>query len=463
MTLVIGPITAKQRSRTQAALGVRARTRGGAPCALQQRMCKLATTERNPDARAPHTAFNFAMGLIHGLFFQAGMAFSEPLSVLPVFLSHFTKSQAMIGVFSALMSAGGVLPQLLVAQKLQSKSRRKPVLVAAIWTRATAWGILGGLTYFCISCNPTMVLAALIALFFVFSFAGGVAVVPFMDIWGKTLPATLRGRFFGHRQLWGGLMAVGAGYVVKRILADPVVSFPRNYGLLFLLSFGFIGVSYIALSSVREPEGKVNSNRESLRHFLRQSLDILRQDRNFALFVLTQFMAGFSALAAPFYVLYGQNEMGMPAAQIGILIQVQMIGGIASNLLWAELSDRSGNRLVIVLTTATAALIPVSALLAPGLGLPMLVATFGLIGFVASGTVIGFTNYLLEIAPAQLRPTYVALNGTLHTVTLGLPVVGGLVADRYSYRAAFWIVLVALAGAFLLATRLKRVRNPHSS
>jgi hypothetical protein len=399
------------------------------------------------------------MGLVHGILFQAGMAFSEPLSVLPVFLSHFTRSRTMIGVFSALMNAGGVLPQLFVARKLQTRPRKKPVLVAAIWTRAAAWGILGGLAYFCVSCDPRVVLVALIGLLFVFSFAGGVAVIPFMDIWGKALPATMRGRFFGHRQLWGGLMAVGAGYVVKRILGNPDMSFPRNYGLLFLLSFGFIAVSYIGLSSVREPEGEVNPQRQSLRQFVRQSLRILGQDRNFRLFVLIQLAAGFGALAAPFYVLYGQKDLGMPAAQIGVLIQVQMAGGIASNLFWAELSDRSGNRLVIILTTATAALIPLLALLAESLGVPMLVVAFGLIGFAGSGGVIGFTNYLLEVAPGQLRPTYVAVNGTLQALTLGLPILGGLVADRYSYRAAFWIVFVALTGAALLSTRLKRVRN----
>jgi hypothetical protein len=414
---------------------------------------------RDQGAGREHTAFNFAMGLVHGILFQAGMAFSEPLTVLPVFLSHFTQSRTMIGVFSALMTAGGVLPQLFVASKIEGNRRKKPVLVAAIWTRAAAWGILGGLTYFCISCSPALVLVALIGLLFVFSFAGGVAAIPFMDIWAKALPATLRGRFFGHRQLWGGLLAVGAGYVVKRILGNPEISFPRNYGLLFLLSFGFIALSYIGLSSVREPEGEVNPQSQSLRRFLRQSLSILGRDRNFRLFVLTQLAAGFGALALPFYVLYGAKDLGMPTAQIGLLIQVQMAGGIVSNLLWAELSDRKGNRLVIILTTATATLIPLLALLAGSLGLPMLVVAFGLIGFAGSGGMIGFTNYLLEIAPAQLRPTYVALSGTLQTLTLGLPVLGGLLADRYSYQAAFWCSFAGMAVAVILSVGLKRVRN----
>ena len=122
-----------------------------------------------------HVRFNFAMGLVHGILFRAGMAFSEPMSVLPVFLKHFTGSQAMIGVFSALMNAGGVLPQLLVAHRLEDRPRKKSVLVVAIWVRAALWLLLGLLAYFCPPDNATIVLVGLLLLLFGFSLAGGVA------------------------------------------------------------------------------------------------------------------------------------------------------------------------------------------------------------------------------------------------------------------------------------------------
>ncbi len=309
---------------------------------------------KNGNTVVPNVRFNFAVGLIHGILYRAGMAFSEPMSVLPVFLNHFTGSQAMIGVFSALMNAGSVLPQLFVANKLESKPRKKPVLVVAIWVRAAIWLVLGLLAYFCPPGKPTIVLIALLVLLFGFSFAGGVAGIPFTDIWGKALPATLRGRFFGHRQLWGGVMAIGAGYVVKHILGNPSLSFPKNYGLLFLLSFAFIAASYIALSSVREPKGEATDGPRDLAVFLKQSVRILWEDRNFRLLVLTQLTVGFAAFAMPFYVLYGKNELHMPAEQVGVLVGAQMAGGILSNLLWAHLSDRVGNRIVIILTAATA-------------------------------------------------------------------------------------------------------------
>jgi len=415
---------------------------------------------KTEDAHPPHLRFNFAMGLVHGILFRAGTAFSEPMSVLPIFLEHFTSSRTMIGVFSALISGGGVFPQLFVANKVERKRRKKPVLLWAIWARMACWGILAGITYFWIgSKDPLVLLIAFIMLLFTFSFCGGVASIPFFDIWSKAIPPTLRGRFFGHRQFWGGLMAVGAGYVVKRILGNTDLTFPENYALLFSLSFIFIGLSYVGLSSVREPEGQPNPEKRNFRSFLRESLRILWKDKNFGRFMLARLAGSFGSLAMPFYVLYATAELGISIKQVGIFVAARMVGAITSNLLWAQLSDRIGNRIVIVLCTVSGTLVPLLAILAPSVGHGLMVVVFVLVGFSISGGMIGYKNYLLEIAPEPSRPAYLSLDGTLSGATMFLPVLGGVVADAFSYRAVFALALAVLTVAFLLSLRLKAVRK----
>lgn len=407
-----------------------------------------------------HVRFNFVCGLLHGVFYRAGMAFSEPTSVLPVFLTHFTGSLTMIGVFSALIQGGGMLPLFFVANRLERVRRKKPVLLAAIWIRAAAWGILGMLVFFWRDGDTTLVLMALLTLLFIFSFAGGVATVPFNDLWAKVLPATMRGRFFGHRQLWGGVMALGAAYVVKRVLGNPELVFPNNFGLLFLFSFAFLVISYIALSSVREPEGAIIDAPRNLSTFLGQSLRMVREDRNFGLFLLSRLTIGFTAFALPFYVIYGKQELQMPAERIGILIGSQVAGSILSNIVWAELSDRVGNRIVIRLTGLVSVLIPVLTLVSTRFfGDTLLVVVFALIGVQISGTGIGFKNYLLEIAPAPLRPAYIAVSGTLAGLLFILPIAGGFVVDLWGYRAAFIATTVVLAVGLVFSWSLKCVRT----
>ncbi|MGC9317735.1 MAG: hypothetical protein ACP5KN_06855 [Armatimonadota bacterium] len=69
--------------------------------------------------------------------------------------------------------------------------------------------------------------------------------------------------------------AVGAGYAVKRVLGNPDIAFARSYAHLFLLSFVFTAASYMALSSIREPEGDTNGQIRGSRALLRESMRLL--------------------------------------------------------------------------------------------------------------------------------------------------------------------------------------------
>lgn len=384
--------------------------------------------------------FNFGMGLAHGILFQAGLAFSSPTTILPVFLKNYTGSLALIGLFSAVVTAGGVFPQLLVAHRLKGRPTSKPVLVGAIWTRAAAWGLLGLFTWLCADCTATVLLVAVFVLLLIFSVAGGVANVPFAELWGKTLPVRLRGRFWGHRQLWGGLLAMASGYIVKLVLGAPI-SFPRNYALLFLFSFLLLVLSYVALSSVREPEGEREARKETFVNFLSATLSQLHRDRGLTWLMITQLCTRFFMFAAPFYVLYGRDRLEMPTEEVGVLVTAQMSGAIISNLLWGWLSDTYGNRSVIRLTAATTIAIPLLALIASHETWWLLLGVFVLIGAAISGSGVGFINYVLEVAEPRMRPAYIALSGTLNGLLSLLPVIGGWIIDIGSYELAFALAL----------------------
>ncbi|MEA1927854.1 MAG: MFS transporter [Candidatus Auribacterota bacterium] len=407
--------------------------------------------------------WNFAMGLLHGIFYNGGIAFTNVGTVLPVFLDNFTTSKILIGFSSVLMGPlggiGSALPQLITAHRIESRTRKKPFLVAAIVVRALCWAALALITYFFSLSHPGFVVVSFLFLITVFTFMGGVAAVPFFDIWGKAIPANLRGKFFGYRQLGGGVMAIAAGWIVKRILGDSSIVFPDNYFFLFLLCFIFISISYMALGSLKEPIAEVHKYPLPFREFLKKSLRILKADHNFRRFIIVQIMMGSAGMALPFYVLYARNILKVELGMVGIFLSAQMAGGLISNIIWAHLSDLKGNKLIIVFTALISFLIPLLAMIIPIASPAVFLVVFVAIGFFINGRSIGSTNFLLDIAPARDRPTYISIKGTLALPIVLYPLIGGVIIQYFPYMTLFIISGLLSGGAFIASCTLKEPRR----
>jgi len=404
------------------------------------------------------------MGLIHGIFFTAGEAFYNPDTILPIFLSYFTNSKTLIGLSSTLIGRlgglGSVFPQLFVAHRMESKIHKKPLLKFAITIRALSWGILALSTYIFNKNYPYLTIFFLFFTLILHTVMGGIAVVPFYDIWGKALPSNVRGRFFGHRQLWGGLLAIGSGLIAKVILENNSIDFPLNFVMLFSLAFIFISISYLALGSVREPVEEVYEKQLPFKDFLKKASHIVRKNMNYRKFIVVEIMGGAGAMALPFYILYLRENLGMKLGTVGILLAAQMFGSVVSNILWAHLSDFVGNKKVIQFSTLIGLLIPLVALIAQSLQHYLWsIFLFILIGFFISGRKIGKDNYLLDIAPSRERPKYISLTGTLIFPISLFPLLGGLIAQYMSYNILFFLTAIAVFFGFILSFSLSEPRD----
>lgn len=414
-----------------------------------------------PEAESErHYRRNFGAGLVHGVFFQASAAFGSIHTVLPSFVALLTSSTLAVGLMAAIQNVGEIVPQMFTAYLIEDRPRKKPYLLAVITVRWVSWALLAFLTYHYGATRPGLVLAVLVALFGLFSIAGGMGTVVYADVFSKAIPARRRGRFVGLRQLLGYLMAIGAGYVVKFILDDPArFPFPENYALIFLQSAILLLVAFTGFASIREPVYPVQRTSRSLGDLLRQALVLARQNPNFRRLLATRALTTAVLALAPFYIVYAQTQVGVDPGMVGLYLSAQMAGGALSNLLWGWLGDRFGNRAVIVGTALTGGLAPLLALLVAVVSPLLFILVFAALGATISGMRLGYSNFILEMAPVELRPTCVALQNTLLAPVALLPLIASALIEAWSYPALLAGATLLMAAAVGLGLRLLDPRH----
>jgi MFS family permease len=71
---------------------------------------------------------------------------------------------------------------------------------------------------------------------------------------------------------------------------------------------------------------------------------------------------------------------------------------------------------------------------------------------------LGFMNFVMELAPREEGPTYVGLANTLGAILLFYPLLGGILLERISYSGLFSLTALVICLALLLGTRLREPR-----
>jgi len=76
-----------------------------------------------------------------------------------------------------------------------------------------------------------------------------------------------------------------------------------------------------------------------------------------------------------------------------------------------------------------------------------------------AGGVIGYTNFLLDIAPSKDRPTYISLNGTLTAPVMIFPLIGGILIQYTSYKFLLIVTIIIVLIGSILSLWLREPRE----
>jgi len=390
--------------------------------------------------------------ILHGFFLAIGTTIAEPSTILPLIVNYFGGSSMLVGFFAALLRGGAVVVQLFAAFHAQSYKLMMPYLRRIFFIRFLAWFLIGIAIIIFGENYPNITLASIGFGLFIFSFSAGFAAIYFREIMAKIFSHEFRGKTMAYRQFFSGAGGLLSGTLAAWILES--FHAPQSYGYLFIISSFIMALGYIAFALVDEPiKEEVSQKERSFREFLKNSYAILKSDRDLQIQITTFLLAYGYLISLPFIILDAKGKIDLDGVAIGSLITTQMIGAMLSNFLWGKLSGRGKNiltaRLSIFIQIAATGL----AFAASSIYAYMLI--FFLIGASMDGNRIASSNLILQIAPPQKRPIYIALQMNIVSLGMFFSIIGGLILHYFNYTALYSVSCTVLFAALYLSFKMR--------
>ena len=395
--------------------------------------------------------------------FGVGFVFASTTTILPEFVSRLTGSAVLIGLIISLTEGAWRAPQLLFANRLANKPRKKVYL-----TRA---GLVGRPMYLVFALALVLgvarVPALAVTLFFLLHTTMYVAMsidtIVWWDVLAKAIPASRRGRVLGFSTALRGVISIGVGLLIAFLLGDSGPGFPTVYTIFFAAAGGCFVLSLVSWLFVIEPAEPVDERRPTWPEYGKQIAGILRGSSAFRRLLIVRLLSGFNGLALGFFGLFGIKQLGFAASTLGIFAMVQTVSGIMAGLWFARVSERSGNHRIVQIATlvsATGPLVALVFLIAPDLlWRPLYSWTFVSIGVFQTAQFVGFASLNVDLAPPGQRSTYVGLFNTLSSLVIVWPAIGRWLLQKTSYGMLFGLTTGCLVIAHVASWVLPSVAS----
>jgi MFS family permease len=358
--------------------------------------------------------------------------------------------------------------QAFMMPVLNSRLSPKIVSVASSSLQAACWATLAVVIAFLPLNDPHLsgrwFLSLLIVSAGVSAFTG-VSWTSWVQEW---VPTRLRGKYFGQRnrllQLSQIIFLLSTGWVLDRF-AGRVIAFQGVIlvgVVLRLASVFFQRRIQSSTTSHTHPEAAMP---------WRAQLAHLTKHTPFKRLVAYGAAWGFSAnLFGPFYPVFMYNVLHLSVPHVGFLVILASLGGVLSYPAWGAISDRFGNKPVMLFCMIAwqlqnflwCALVPSNAWLL----YPMWV--FG--GAMGAGFALSLFNLQLKIIPPAAKTIAISVNLAIASVvTATAPIIGGFILQALLargleplnvYHGVFLAQpIIALSACLLLA----RVHEPAAS
>ena len=341
-----------------------------------------------------------SMSLAFGVFYASIMPFTQ------VVLRRQGASVDMLALYTSLIFVGSIFTSFSI---VLMRRRRTIKLIVFCWLLGRSLFLL---TAFVSGAVPLMVISALFWLLEAF-------VIPaYTRVIQKIYPESGRGKV---------MSTVRMGRVSVILLVTPLAGWALDrvgYQVLFPIGALFGILATFIFTRIDLDEGKLPPRNTKTFADLWQ---IVRSDRNFAVYLLSYSLFGLGALMAwPLYPLVQVDRLQLSYSEIGLLGLIESTIWLLSYLLWGRTIDRRGGLFVVRAISAIAMVTPLTYMSAQSLWmlLPAAIASgVGMAGFemgrISAGIQLADPDRVTEYAAIQ--STVVGLRGVVApAITVGL-------------------------------------------
>ncbi|MFA6288764.1 MAG: MFS transporter [Opitutaceae bacterium] len=293
----------------------------------------------------------------------------------------------------------------------------------------------------------------------------GVSFASWVQEW---MPVRLRGKYFGRRNRLLQVAQIAFLLAVGQIIT-------RLAGELIAFQCLLIGAALLRLGSSRLQHNikTDTSDRAHLEAKTPWNLQLRALLNTPAFLWLVAYGAGWGFAAncfGPFYTLFMYENLELTVQHVGLLVILASVGGAVSSPAWGALSDRFGNKPVMLFCMIAwqlqnflwCIITPENSWILHGMWV------FG--GAVASGFVLSLFNLQLKVIPPAAKTLAISVNLAVTSLIAAVaPIIGGnilrhlLASDRPALDVYHQVFLVTPVLALLSCLMLAKVHEPSAS
>lgn len=297
------------------------------------------------------------------------------------------------------------------------------IMVMGFILNALPWALIFTLPY--LGYNGIVVFASIVL---VSTLANAVCAVAWSASVSQVVPLNIRGKYFGQRNMifgfWTLIVILGAGQLVDRF---------DNSMMIFSVIFAFAALARLIglffLTRMKFPPPVMEKSKEVVP--LWSYFSVLKDTNYLVLLLFIGSWGFFMNLGMPFYNVYVLRELHLSIGDLTTLTVLATAGGLLSLRTWGALTDKFGNKPVLITCGLLWSITGIVSWLfaAPGRH-EHLYLNYFLVGYMTAGFQLCQFNLMIKLVPTETKAHYISVFFAVTSLLTAFgPILGGKILE----------------------------------